>query len=125
MQAMKCFAKTSGLLLSALAIYFAAFSCAAEVNQVTNIAPDVYFHEGDLAGKGHCNNGWIVFEDYVLVVDANFPSGALEIIPKIKGLTDKPVRFAFDTHHHGDHAYGNKIWADQGAVAVAHTGVQE
>ena len=25
---------------------------------------------GDI-GKGHCNNGWVIFEDYVLVIDAN------------------------------------------------------
>src|SRR5690349_4328964 len=95
----------------------------AEVNKSEQIAPDVYFHEGDLHGHGHCNNGWVVFEDYVLVIDGNFPSGAQEIIPKIKAITDKPIRFAFDTHHHGDHAYGNQVWVDNGAVPVAHIGV--
>lgn len=97
----------------------------AEVNKAEKIATDVYFHEGDLKGKGHCNNGWIVFEDYVLVIDANFPSGALEIIPKIRATTDKPIHFAFDTHHHGDHAYGNQVWTEQGATVVAHAGVLE
>ena len=97
----------------------------AEVNRVEKIADNVYFHEGDLKGKGHCNNGWIVFDDYVLVIVGNFPSGAHEIIPKIKAITDKPIRFTFDTHHHGDHAYGNQIWVDQGAVPVAHAGVIE
>jgi cyclase len=95
----------------------------AEVNKAEQIAPNVYFHEGDIKGSGHCNNGWVVFEDYVLVIDGNFPSGAQEIIPKIKAITDKPIRFAFDTHHHGDHAYGNQVWVDNGAVPVAHTGV--
>jgi len=97
----------------------------AEVNQVEKLAPGVYFHEGDLKAKGHCNNGWIVFEDYVLVIDGNFPSGAKEILPKIKASTEKPIRFAFDTHHHGDHAYGNLVWIENGAVPVAHTGVIE
>ncbi len=95
----------------------------AEVNKVETVAPDVYFHEGHLGRRAHCNNGWIVFQDYVLVVDANFPSGAKEVIPKIRAITDKPIRFVFDTHHHGDHAYGNQIWADNGAVVVAHEGV--
>ncbi|HET6900002.1 MAG TPA: MBL fold metallo-hydrolase, partial [Vicinamibacteria bacterium] len=108
----------------------AAAACAAvlaraQVGEVRTVAPDVYFHEGDIKGKGHCNNGWVVFQDYVLVVDANFPSGAREIIPKIRALTNKPIRFAFDTHHHGDHAYGNQVWADEGAALVAHTGVLE
>ena len=96
---------------------------ALQVNTVKELAPGVYFHEGDLRGKGHCNNGWVIFDDYVLVLDANFPSGAQEIIPKIKAQTSKPIRFAFDTHHHGDHAYGNQVWADNGAVPVAHENV--
>src|SRR5687768_1359216 len=96
---------------------------ASQIGTVKELAPGVYFHEGDLVGKGHCNNGWVVFKDYVLVVDANFPSGALEIIPKIKAQTDKPIRFAFDTHHHGDHAYGNQVWVDNGAVPVAQENV--
>ena len=95
-----------------------------QVGEVRTLAPDVYFHEGDIA-KGHCNNGWVVLEDYVLVVDANFPSGARAILPKIRALSTKPIRFAFDTHHHGDHAYGNQVWVDEGAVPLAHTGVVE
>ena len=96
-----------------------------DVGKVEKMSDGVYFHEGDLQNKGHCNNGWVVFEDYVLVIDANFPSGAHEVIPKIRAITDKPIRFAFDTHHHGDHAYGNQVWVDNGAVPVAHTGVIE
>ena len=119
------FPDTSCRFLFVTAVLLPAFFSRAEVNKAEQIAPDVYFHEGDIQGHGHCNNGWIVFEDYVLVIDANFPSGAQEIIPKIKAITDKPIRFAFDTHHHGDHAYGNQIWVEQGAVPVAHTGVLE
>lgn len=102
-----------------------SFPSRAEINKVETVAPDVYFHEGDLLAKGHCNNGWIIFEDYVLVIDGNFPSGAQEIIPKIRAMTQKPIRFAFDTHHHGDHAYGNQVWVENGATPVAHTGVVE
>ncbi len=89
------------------------------------VAPDVYFHEGNISDTADavCNNGWIMFEDYVLVIDANFPAGAKLIISKIRSLTDKPIRFAFDTHHHGDHAYGNQIFVENGGVPVAHTGV--
>ena len=89
------------------------------------VAPDIYFHEGLVSDTADavCNNGWIMFEDYVLVIDANFPAGAKLIIGKIRALTDKPIRFAFDTHHHGDHAYGNQVFVENGGVPVAHTGV--
>jgi len=91
------------------------------------IAPDIYFHEGTVSDSADavCNNGWIMFEDYVLVIDANFPAGAKLMISKIRSLTDKPIRFAFDTHHHGDHAYGNQVFVENGGVPVAHTGVIE
>ena len=99
----------------------------AEAAKVDRIAPDIYFHEGVVADNADavCNNGWIMFEDYVLVVDANFPAGAKLIISQIRSLTDKPIRFAFDTHHHGDHAYGNQVFIENGGVPVAHTGVIE
>ena len=97
----------------------------AEAANADLVAPDIYFHEGQVSDTADavCNNGWIMFEDYVLVVDANFPAGAKMIIGKIRALTDKPIRFAFDTHHHGDHAYGNQIFVENGGVPVAHTGV--
>ncbi len=107
----------------ALATLLVAPFARAEVNVVDKVATDVFFHEGDIGRQGHCNNGWIVFNDYVLVIDANFPSGAQVILPKIKALTDKPIRFVFDTHHHGDHAYGNQIMHEAGATLVAHAGV--
>ena len=103
----------------------AAMGADAEVDKV---APDIYFHAGDLISENApavCNNGWIIFEDYVLVIDANFPAGAKMMISKIRSMTDKPIRFAFDTHHHGDHAYGNQVYVENGAVPVAYTGVVE
>jgi glyoxylase-like metal-dependent hydrolase (beta-lactamase superfamily II) len=114
--------KSAPLLPTIAALGFAALTCHAEVNVVEKVAEGVYFHEGEIRPSGHCNNGWVVFEDYVLVIDANFPSGARVIIPKIEAITDKPVRFAFDTHHHGDHAYGNQVWLEKGATPVAHEG---
>src|SRR5262245_43648896 len=108
--------------VACITISSAVVAQSPTVGKVQQLAPDVYFYEGDI-GKGHCNNGWIIFQDYALVIDANFPSGAREVIARIRELTKKPIRFAFDTHHHGDHAYGNQVWVDEGATVVAHTGV--
>jgi len=116
------FRRPVGLMLAA---FVSAALAVAEVGKVEQVQPGIYFHEGDLGRFGHCNNGWIVFDDYVLVVDGNFPSGAKAVIPKIKETSDKPIRFAFDTHHHGDHAYGNQVWVEAGAIPVAHEGVVE
>lgn len=109
------------LAFSAGCIVAAALPAAGQIDTVQTIAPGVYFHQGDLR-RGHSNNGWIVFADYVLVIEANFPSGAKVVLPKIRETSDKPVRFAFNTHHHGDHAYGGKVFADAGATIVATEG---
>jgi glyoxylase-like metal-dependent hydrolase (beta-lactamase superfamily II) len=99
----------------------AAARAVAQIDTVQTIGPGVYFHQGDIR-RGHSNNGWIVFDDFVLVIEANFPSGAQVVMPKIRETSDKPVRFVFNTHHHGDHAYGNQLWADAGATIVASEG---
>jgi len=121
-----CDLSRRSLLLAAGALPAAqAQNEGSAINKVAPVASGAYFHQGDIEHDGHCNNGWIIFKDYVLVIDANFPSGAQNILPKIRALTQAPIRFAFDTHHHGDHAYGNQIWVDNGATPIAHTGVIE
>jgi glyoxylase-like metal-dependent hydrolase (beta-lactamase superfamily II) len=109
------------LMIGAAAMLGGA-AALAQPDTVRELTPGVFFHEGDFR-RGHSNNGWIVFDEFVLVIDANFPSGAQVVIPKIKASTDKPIRLVLDTHHHGDHAYGNRVWADLGATIIAHQGV--
>lgn len=89
------------------------------------ITAGVWFREGDLTGKGHCNNIVIEMKDYLIVVDANFPSGAQALLGDIKKVSKKPVRYVFDSHHHGDHAYGNPVWSKIGATTLAHAAVVE
>ena len=66
---------------------------SADSGDVTELAPGVFFREQT---EG-CNNGWIVFKDYVLVVDANFPEHAAKEVEAIKKTTDKPSKFVLDT----------------------------
>src|SRR5262249_42628027 len=96
-------------------------------NEVKEIAPGVYFRYSDirvpfdLKTFGGSNNIWIVFEDYVLVYDANFPKEAGDVVAAIRKTTDKPIRYVLDSHHHGDHAYGNAVFAKEGATVIAQT----
>jgi glyoxylase-like metal-dependent hydrolase (beta-lactamase superfamily II) len=85
----------------------------------------VWFREGDLKNLGHCNNIVIEMKDYLIVVDANFPSGARAVMADVKRISSKPVKYVFDTHHHGDHSYGNALWTDAGATTLAYRGVAE
>src|SRR5262249_53969424 len=97
----------------------------AQPNTVKQIVPGVWFREGDLDKEGHCNNVIIEMKDYLIVVDANFPSGARPAMQDAKKVSTKPVKYVFDTHHHGDHLYGNPIWTKTGAITLAYTGVAD
>jgi cyclase len=90
----------------------------AEPGAVQQIAPGVYVWQGDRDKREPANCMWVIFKDYVVVVDANFPWAAKEILTKIKGTTDKPIRYVLNTHYHGDHAYGNSQFVDAGATII-------
>lgn len=97
----------------------------AQPNTVQQIVPGVWFREGDIKKEGHCNNIIIEMKDYLIVVDANFPSGARLAAADAKKLSNKPIKYVFDTHHHGDHAYGNAVWTQMGATTLAYVGVAQ
>jgi phosphoglycerate dehydrogenase-like enzyme/glyoxylase-like metal-dependent hydrolase (beta-lactamase superfamily II) len=94
-------------------------------NEVREVAPGVFFRYSSISATdmsvpfGGSNNIWVVFEDYVVVIDANFPKEAGDVIEAVKKTTDKPIRYVLDTHHHGDHAYGNAVFGKAGATIVA------
>ena len=91
---------------------------ASQSNFTQQLAPGVYYRAADRERKIIANAGWIVFRDYVLVIDANYPWGARAILADVRKTTNKPIRFVFDTHYHADHSFGNSIWVDAGATIV-------
>ena len=99
---------------------------AMKYSEVREVAPGVFFRFSQISATdpmlpfGGSNNAWIVFKDYVVVIDANFPKEARDVIAEIKKTTKKPIRYVFDTHHHGDHAWGNAVWAAEGAAVIGH-----
>lgn len=91
----------------------------AQAKPVQELAPGVFHYFGDELQRKSANCVWVVFKDYVLVIDANYPWGAEEIIGEIKKTTTKPVRFVFNTHYHHDHSFGNGVFVDAGATIVS------
>jgi len=96
----------------------------AQSGGIEQIADGVWFRPGERS-QGHCNNVLIEMADGLLVIDANFPSGAALVMEDAKKLSSKPVKWVFDTHHHGDHAYANAVWTKAGAKTFAYVGVAE
>lgn len=118
------------LLFVGLLVFVAASPAADDLpkmkfDEVKEIAPGVFFRYSSISATdknvpfGGSNHVWVVFEDYVAVIDANFPKEAGDVVAAIRKTTDKPIRYVLDTHHHGDHAYGNAVFAQAGASIVA------
>ncbi len=107
------------LAMSLLATLLHAQSAAPRL-----VAPGVWFLEGD-AHAGYCNSIVIEMSNYLIVVDPSYPGRSRELMTEIPKLSRKPVKWVFDTHAHGDHAYGNSLWTKAGATTLAYLGVRE
>ncbi|MEE9213081.1 MAG: MBL fold metallo-hydrolase [Phycisphaeraceae bacterium] len=66
------------------------------------------------------NNGFVVGERGVLVIDAHI-SGAMarQIIDAVARVTDKPILYLVNTNYHGDHTFGNYAFPSSTTI-IAH-----
>ena len=65
------------------------------------------------------NAGIIVGDDAVAVVDTGTTEAdARALLRAAASVTERPVRYVVNTHHHGDHSFGN--WWFLPAVVVGH-----
>jgi cyclase len=108
-------------MVTALLFCFARCAWGQDVSP-QKVADGVWFLIGD-SSKGYSNTTIVEMDKYLIVVDANYPGRAKELLQIVKGLSKKPVRYVFDTHAHGDHSYGNSVWTAAGATTMAFRGV--
>jgi len=60
--------------------------------------------------------------DGTLIVDDEYPELNGKLMVAIGKVTDRPVRFAINTHWHSDHTGGNEMLGNSGAIIIAHEG---
>lgn len=77
-----------------------------------------------LQGAGG-NIGILTGPDGVFMIDDQFAALSEKLITAIAEISEQPVRFLVNTHHHGDHTGGNENFEDQGALILAHENVRE
>lgn len=75
-----------------------------------------------LAGAGG-NITVAVGTDGVIIVDTEFAPLHDKIKAAIAKLSPLPVKYAVNTHYHGDHTGGNAAFAKDGTIVVAHENV--
>lgn len=92
--------------------------------KLTEIAANVYAYVDtrNMTAQNSfgANAGIIIGRDGILVVDTLVSSReAQRFIKDIRAISDKPIRYVVNTHHHLDHAFGNADFARQGAVIIS------
>ncbi len=106
-----------------LAAPLAAFGQQIDWNAIEikaeKVAGSVYMLYG-VGGFAGGNIGVSVGEDGIVLVDDKFEP----LVPKIRaalgGLSDQPVRFVLNTHHHGDHTHGNRAFGLDSTIIAHH-----
>ena len=111
-------------VLAALTLHAGVAAAQRDFSKVeirtTKVAEGVYMLEG--AGG---NIGVYTGTEGVLVIDDQFAPLTDKIKAAITAISDKPIRFLFNTHWHGDHTGGNENFAKAGVAIVAHDNVRK
>ncbi len=81
---------------------------------IDKVADDLFI----LVGGGG-NVGVYITGEGVILIDDKFDQHVVQIVAKVRSLTEQPIRYVLNTHHHGDHTGGNQKLL-QGADIIAH-----
>jgi cyclase len=100
------------------------------------VGPNVWAAISNLKSKAPAgaNTGFVIGDDGVAVIDTTMGFGAdgtfgiepaRELLAAIRSRTQLPVKFVVNTHYHLDHVGANAVFADAGAIVIAHRNVRE
>lgn len=117
---------TFAVIITAISTCFIAQPASAQGRfdeveiKTTKLTDSVYM----LVGAGG-NIGLSVGEDGAFMIDDQFAGLSEKILAAVAEITDKPIKFLVNTHHHGDHTGGNKNIGKTGTIIVAHENVRK
>ncbi len=119
-------------LVSTGGMAMARVRAAGAAVQAVQVAPDVWFVQGQAAVGSAANRnfvsnaGFVVTDEGVVVIDAlGSPTLAEELVAEIRRVTPRPIRMVIVTHFHADHIYGLQVFKAIGAKIVAHPAGRE
>src|SRR5688572_24228663 len=91
------------------------------------VGPNIWaaIHNAKAVAPAWANAGFVIGDDGVAVIDT-FASEATAtaLLAEIRARTTLPVKFVINTHYHSDHVAGNGVFANAGAIVLAHRQVR-
>ena len=95
-------------LIGSVLLCTAVFACAVTGLQAQNSLTIEEVKDGlyTISGSGG-NVGVRVTTEGVILIDDKFPRNFEEIQGLVAQVSDQPVKYVLNTHHHGDHSGGN------------------
>lgn len=93
---------------------------------LTKIADNIYSYvavkHGSPANSFAANAGIVIGRDGIVVIDTLISAKeARRFIGDIRKISNKPIKYVINTHHHLDHTFGNGEFAKRGAVIISQT----
>jgi cyclase len=85
-------------------VYGQQFGSQAAKLDLVKIKDDLYVIHNDFVPG---NSTALITNDGVVLVDDKFEIDFNNIVAELKKVTDKPIKYVINTHHHGDHSGGN------------------
>jgi len=105
-----------------LALIIASGSAAAQNNKIEistfQLSDSVYM----LMGAGG-NVGISTGKDGLYIIDGGLKQATDPLLKAIRKISDKPIRFVFNTHYHGDHTGSNEFLGGTDSVIIAHENI--
>jgi len=115
---MKTHFKITGLLL--IVILSSGLLTAQERETVPVSLEKITDHVYQVNGGQGSNGGAILGENAVLIIDSKMnEESVVQTINAVKDLTDKPIKYLFNTHSDGDHIMGNRYFPGS-VIFMAH-----
>lgn len=86
-----------------------------------NIAPNVYSFSAD----GEYYSMFVITDEGVMVFETANSAHSTAMLDSVRTTTEQPVKIAFQSHNHWDHASGGKVFQDLGIPTLAHAEAAE
>ncbi|MFQ5880403.1 MAG: MBL fold metallo-hydrolase [Dehalococcoidia bacterium] len=85
--------------------------------ELVEVGPKAYAYTQHPGTAGISNAGLVVGEEWALVVDAMLvPSMTRPFLEQVRRVTSLPIHLLVNTHHHGDHVFGNQFVGAQHVI---------